>query len=188
MGLEKSLEGNTAVISSASKLLLVEMVENQLLTPDPQLGRSAAIAATGPCPRELPRAERGKTLRLCHVRSFLKAYIVATVMLRLAPIERVVARVAARRAKHDSPLDLAKASSLLEIYLNLRPFVMSRRDRCLLNSLLLIEFLSANGVFPAWHFGVRLREFSAHCWVEANGILLDEDVEIVSRYVTIMTV
>jgi hypothetical protein len=53
---------------------------------------------------------------------------------------------------------------------------------------LLLEFLAARGLAADWVFGVRTWPFSAHCWVQAGGIVLNDTVERVAPYRQILRV
>jgi hypothetical protein len=48
---------------------------------------------------------------------------------------------------------------------------------CLFDSLALMRFLLARGVRADLVFGVRSRPFAAHCWVEVDGVILDDGGE-----------
>jgi hypothetical protein len=70
----------------------------------------------------------------------------------------------------------------------LRIFLFSHRDRCLHDSLALLEFLARYDIFPDWAFGVRARPFVAHCWVQHGDIVFNDTVEHVAGYTPIMVV
>jgi len=59
---------------------------------------------------------------------------------------------------------------------------------CLFNSLCLIRFLFRQGARASLVFGVRARPFSAHCWVEANGVILDPGGEDCATFTEIARV
>lgn len=170
--------------------ILEELVEAGLLTSDSRSGKAPLPIEQSATLREMSRFDIGAGPRVTarHVAAFLGALLVARAWLGLAPIERIVRRVARRRARRPSPPDPERARELTEIYRKLRPLFMSRKDQCLLNSLLLIEFLARFGLYPAWHFGVRIREFSAHCWVQHGDFVYDDDVENICKYALIMKV
>mgnify|MGYP000863848554 CR=1 FL=1 len=48
---------------------------------------------------------------------------------------------------------------------------------CLFDSLALSHFLIGQGVCSDLVFGVRSRPFSAHCWIEVDGVILDDGGE-----------
>ncbi len=56
---------------------------------------------------------------------------------------------------------------------------------CLLRSALLMRFLQRRGLEADWVFGVRLWPFTAHCWVQLDGVCLNDDVERLTSYTPI---
>jgi hypothetical protein len=125
------------------------------------------------------------------VLTFVFAAVFAKLALRFWPFERVIQRVARRKAKHPGAigtLDVARARQLVDVFARLRVFLFSHREECLHDSLALLEFLSRYGVFPSWVFGVRARPFVAHCWVQYEDIVFNDTVEHVGGYAPIMVV
>lgn len=122
--------------------------------------------------------------------SFVAASLFAKFALRLCRFERVINRVARRRATRGAsqPLDLERARQLVAAFGRMRVFLFSTRDECLHDSLAVVEFLARYGLFPNWVFGVRARPFEAHCWVQHAGIVFNDTVEQVGAYVPIMVV
>ncbi|WP_409020563.1 lasso peptide biosynthesis B2 protein [Brevundimonas vesicularis] len=56
---------------------------------------------------------------------------------------------------------------------------------CLVRSALLMRFLQQRGLEADWVFGVRLWPFTAHCWVQLDGVCLNDDVERLISYTPI---
>ena len=125
------------------------------------------------------------------VLTFVFASVFAKLALRFWPFERVIRRVARRKAAHpdaSEPLDIARARQLVDMFGRLRVFLFSHREKCLHDSLAQLEFLARYGVFPSWVFGVRARPFVAHCWVQYEDIVFNDTVEHVGGYAPIMVV
>ncbi len=123
--------------------------------------------------------------------SFIAASLYAKLALRFRRFERVINRVARRRARRASaagPLDLERARQLVEAFGRLRVFLFSSRDECLHDSLSVLEFLARYGLYPNWVFGVRARPFEAHCWVQHDGVVFNDTAEQAGAYVPIMVV
>jgi hypothetical protein len=123
--------------------------------------------------------------------SFVAASLFAKFALRFWRFERVVNRVARRRAtpgRARQPLDLERARQLVAAFGRMRVFLFSTRDECLHDSLAVIEFLARYGLYPNWMFGVRARPFEAHCWVQHEATVFNDTVEQVGAYVPIMVV
>lgn len=62
-----------------------------------------------------------------------------------------------------------------------------RSGRCLVRSLLLLHMLAMQGIRADWIFGVRTHPFNAHCWVEHQGVVLNDVLEHVRWYTPIVT-
>ena len=77
--------------------------------------------------------------------------------------------------------------SLVSVFDRLRWFY-PRSYLCLFDALALIHFLARFHVYPDWVFGVNADPFEAHCWVQAGGIVLNDTVERVSAFTTLMSV
>ena len=125
------------------------------------------------------------------VLTFVFASIFAKLALRFWRFERVIRRVAQRKATHPmarDPSDLGRVRQLVDIFGRLRVFLFSHREKCLHDSLALLEFLARYGIFPCWVFGVRARPFVAHCWVQHDDIVFNDTVEHVAGYTPIMVV
>lgn len=130
-------------------------------------------------------------LSLRTVVAFVLASLFAKLALRFWRFDRIIRRVAKRKARHAdaaSSFDLERARQLMRAFEDLRAFLFSNKEECLHDSLSVLEFLARHQLFPSWVFAVRARPFAAHCWVQHNGIVLNDTVEHVSSYVPIMVV
>lgn len=178
------------------------LIERGVLTTDARLGKLATplsfcapattlidttlvhtLLADQACERPRVRAR--------DVGNFVGAYAVAASSLRWHSMERVVRRVRVRkqeRAESSVGPDLGAARDHVWIFRLLRPFFFAARQRCLLQSLTLIEFLARYGIFPTWVFGVRSGPFAAHCWVQEQTVVFNDTPEHVRRYTPIMAI
>lgn len=57
---------------------------------------------------------------------------------------------------------------------------------CLYRAYTLRRFLWSGGQDACWVFGVRTWPFSAHCWLQAGDVLLDDDLDRVALYTPIL--
>jgi Transglutaminase-like superfamily len=132
----------------------------------------------------------GTKLGVRAVVAFVVASVLAKFVLRFWRFERVIHRVAARKARRASnqPLDREHARQLVDAFDRMRVFLFSSREECLHDSLAVVEFLAQYGIFPTWVFGVRARPFVAHCWVQDTDLVFNDTVENVTTYVPIMVV
>lgn len=60
--------------------------------------------------------------------------------------------------------------------------------KCLLRSFLLLRFLHRHGHDASWVFGVRTWPFQAHCWLQVDDLVLDDQAERVVGYAPILAV
>lgn len=58
--------------------------------------------------------------------------------------------------------------------------------KCLLRSFLLLRFLHRHGQDADWVFGVTTWPFEAHCWLQVEDVVLDDELDRVARYTPIM--
>ena len=168
-----------------------------ILTPDPGKGRPLAapppVALTGDLMGyPVGRAPR---IRASHVARFAASASTTAARLRWRSLVDVVARVRDRKRRRGGgrptggPADReARLGELVEIYKRLRPLLFTSRDHCLRDSLVLVEFLAAHGLFPLWVIGVRMGPFSAHSWVQDESVVLNDVVANAARFTPIMTV
>ena len=159
--------------------LIRALLQRSLLTRDPRRGRDARPAATIPGEERLVDRDRvaPPTILIRHGVTLLRAYVIARASLRartLAAVVRSVGRRKSRGDPRDRGVDLQAARELVNVFFHLRPFVYSWKDRCLLDSLVLIEFLAAYGIYADWFIGVRSQPFLAHSWVQLGRYVLND--------------
>ena len=94
-------------------------------------------------------------------------------------------RLEQRRARPSSPEAMRAA---VAAYAKLRPLVFTARDRCLHDSLALVGFLAAEGMFPRWVIGIQTQPFGAHSWVQSGGTVLNDHPDRVRRFRPILVV
>lgn len=160
-----------------------DLLDRGLATRDPDRGKRAELISQAGELRELLGYEIGQApkVRAGHVLSFFKALIITKTMLRFASMERTVMRVKRRKERHHARAgngepDPERVNELVEIYKILKPLFVTVKDNCLFNSLFLIEFLACYRIYPSWYFGVKLNEFTAHCWVQDGNVIYDDTI------------
>lgn len=72
-------------------------------------------------------------------------------------------------------------------FLAIRPFY-PRDYECFFDALALRHYLARRGYATSWVFGVRGAPFAAHCWLEFDGAVLNDEPDIVHAYRPIMIV
>lgn len=124
-----------------------------------------------------------------HAAAFFSAASSANKWLQTLPLRETVWRVkrAAERRGERRIFDYEKARTKIAAFNRLRPFY-NREYLCLFDSLALLLFLSKFGLFPRWTFGVQSEPFAAHCWVQEEDVVLNDTVERVQPYTSILSV
>lgn len=108
--------------------------------------------------------------------------------LRLAEIVNRVERHRSATAPASAEGTAELLQDLARWYLHTRLLVTSAHDECLRDSLVMLRFLSLQGLFPQWVIGVRTRPFRAHSWVQSGSLVLNDLHETVRGYTPILVV
>jgi hypothetical protein len=130
-------------------------------------------------------------LRPGHFIRFVLALISAWLLLRFFGLPRAVERARVRRAARGMSETLVGSQaikSLISSWFHVRCFFYSPKGRCLLDSLVLLEFLAHYGVNPAWVIGVQIRPFAAHSWLQSSSAVLNGTPEYVRSYQPLLVV
>jgi hypothetical protein len=158
------------------------------LITDDETGRPFRPISYDSVMDEQPRliGEDRPKVRPVHVWNFFRSVLLAKAMLSWLPLHWVVAFVKKRRIGRTRAVTAHSAAQLTEIYRRLRPLLFSRTDRCLLDSLSLINFLRRYRVRASWRFGVRLQPFKAHAWVQDDQIVFDDMAANIHSFTVIL--
>jgi hypothetical protein len=133
-------------------------------------------------------AAAGLKIRLSEIWDFFVASWKASRDLKGKHIYKIVDKVRQRKAKAGpSQPAIDKVRRLTAVYRRLRPWY-PRKYLCLYDSLALVEFMAMRGVHPLWVFAVQAQPFGAHCWVQNEGLLLNEGSEYAGLFTPIMAV
>lgn len=92
-----------------------------------------------------------------------------------------------RASLHSSAHKAQVAKATLAFHA-LTPLFFTAHDACLFRSLALIRFLALHGVSADWVFGVCYCPFLAHCWIELDGVVLNDFLDNVSAYRPILRI
>jgi hypothetical protein len=133
-------------------------------------------------------AAKGLKISLVEIWDFFMASWKASRDLKGRHIYRIVDKVRQRKANAGlSHPAIEKVRRLTAVYRRLRPWY-PRNYLCLYDSLALVEFMAMRGVHPLWVFAVQAQPFGAHCWVQSEGLLLNEGSEYAGLFTPIMAV
>lgn len=180
---EMSLEDNISTpVADESVGIANELVGLGLFTQSerhgksaiaPHLERTGAIDFHGKTGREPP-------IRIRDCQRFARAFIRTALSLRLQKLEAVVGSVERRKsinARLPANSNDERLRELVCIFRQLSPFFFSVKNACLFDSLTLMNFLLQYGIVPTWVIGARTRPFSAHSWVQYQGLVLNETLD-----------
>lgn len=120
---------------------------------------------------EAPKAIARGSYRYPDARSFLLACFGSEWRLRQRRLDLALADL--QTCVDRAPMTLS-VGDCLDRFEKLRPWYPRRRI-CLFDSLALAYFLSRAGQVTEFVFGVRLAPFSAHCWLEFDGVILNDE-------------
>lgn len=178
----------------AAPPIAAELIDMGLLTTSHSASRAflppvsdAPQAALLPLIDARPRISVGRVVR------FLMSCSAVALRLRFRPLEHNLVHLAQRKSQSavrcipdNDALD--RARDLTRTFVHLRPFAYAARNRCLLDSLSLAEFLAGYGVRTTCVFGVRANPFEAHCWLQIGSHVVNETPEMARRYSPILSV
>jgi hypothetical protein len=103
-------------------------------------------------------------------------------------LERTVSSVAGRKNRHPPATpDPDAVRALVSAFQSLRS-LFPANYLCLFDSLALLYFLAMDGIYPTWVFAVRFDPWKAHCWLQTDTVLLNEEVDETSEYTPIMAI
>lgn len=177
----------------AARSAIEMMLGAGLVTADPKRGRSAEPANL-PHPMttlqtqelDVPARIRGRAIY-----AFLASAATSAAALHFRGMAPVVRKVRSRKARQGigtREINLNLAAEAVAVFDRLRPLAFTAQDKCLFDSLVLIEFLARMQIFPTWVIGVRTRPFCAHSWVQAGDVVLNDLHEHVGKYTPILVV
>lgn len=114
------------------------------------------------------------------------ACVKADLQLRTRTFYRLIDRIKKRRDRRRSERrsDPRQISPLVHAFDACRCFY-PRPYLCLFDSLALLEFLSSYRIYPHLVIGVVPDPFEAHCWLQEGAVVLNDDLERISKYMSI---
>jgi len=177
---------------SATRTVVDALVQKGLLVENSAKGKKPVEPNIDTPSKSTAKAIAGRRpdIRLAHIWHFFVASMIATLNLRLYSIERTVRAVEKRKNAREStalPLNTEDIAELFKVFRALRPFY-PRPYLCLFDSLALVHFLARYNMYPKWVYGVKLEPFGAHCWIQAEGLVVNDIVDNVRNYTPIMSI
>lgn len=181
------------VHNGSAKQLLEVLTGRGLVTSETRLGKDATPIECEPRDEEISADVWAATpaIGLGQLARFIAAALFASLTLRFVSFERMIHQAARRQRRAQSQeraFDRERTEALIAVFASLRPYFFTAKDACLFEALALGTFLSGYGIPSRWVFGVQARPFAAHCWLQQEGVVLNDTVEHISRYSPIMIV
>lgn len=124
------------------------------------------------------------------VGSLLAGIATASVALKYQALARSMSKLKARKAQIPATAALNHDLQLRTIVEAFRwsGLVMSTHDRCLSRSIALSRHLARRRIAHSFVFGVTLRPFRAHCWIEHDQVVLTDKLDTVLNFTPILVI
>lgn len=142
--------------------------------PPPQTARASVLD------RQAPRVSSFA------VAGALVAFLRGRMQLRLAGLAAALRSLAASKARLREGAGLPHAIPRAAAMFGHCALLVRSHDQCLARSLALTRHLASHGEPVDFVIGVRVRPFSAHAWVQKDGLLLNESCDGVRGYTPIL--
>lgn len=127
-------------------------------------------------------ARRGQGAALAEIIRIARLVHNTRALLARTPIERILADVVAcDRNDEEDDGSLERLMGDARRFMNARRLVPIKAN-CLLDSLALLRWLGPAKRFTMLVFGAKLDPFAAHCWLQADDLLLNDRLETVTRF------
>ena len=172
--------------------VIQHLLEQGLISPDPT-GKPAT-----PPQIEAPEAalidgyeEVHARLRVRDIARVAAAAGQTIASLRALGLSKVIRGIRKNRmsASHRYKATLvADDRALVAMYSQIRPFIFTSRKACMIDSIVMSQFLSGFGSLPHCVFGVRSSPFAAHCWVQRDGLVYNDTAENVRKFTPILVI
>lgn len=187
------IRGATASASDDVATVASTLLQKGLLTNDPALA-----AAHGPARVEqLAEVDIGNPaaaappIRVLDVWNIVISAVVAALKLRWFSFRRIVRGVELRKQRRSSGLssiDDERLKMVVRIFARVRTLIYTSRNRCLYDSLVLVEFLHRYRLYPTWVVAIHTRPFGAHSWVQYRDLALNERPDVAREYTPILAI
>ena len=179
-------------LSEKARSLGRRLEEIHLIRPSLRPGESIAECTLAPARGSAFEAMMlaPAPLKLTALPRFAAALAASHALEKKASLRRTLdaARMWKRRPPRAPVMAEAKVIRLCADFHALAPYFLTTRDACRFRSLLLVRYLAGYGVRSDWVFGVRLAPFRAHCWVEHDGLVLNDYFDHTIEFEKILSV
>lgn len=180
---------HAGALGEDAEKMIYELCDLGILTIDPATGKILMNCKPQEpiSPFEHIESDEIPAIYWHHVICAFLAGVAAHVSLKFVHLNKIINKVRYLIGHSGGPADPERALMLARIYQRLRP-VLLRSRLCLFDSLSFIFFARIYGVCPNLIFGVRADPFEAHCWVQLDGVILNDVPQNIKLYTPIMTI
>jgi hypothetical protein len=120
---------------------------------------------------------------------FAASRVSFSIMYHLTSLRRCVELLRKRQGLlANAVADESHLKYLMSHFIRLRAFSYTSRNRCVLDTLVLCDFLRRNRVNATFAIGVSTRPFRAHCWAQCGSIALNYSSESVESFTPLLVV
>jgi hypothetical protein len=121
---------------------------------------------------------------------FMFAYFPCRILYRWCSLDSAVSYLRRRGGTINAGVGVGheRLVELMAQFMKLRALTYTARGSCLLDCLVLSEFLRLHGVRASFVLGVATRPFESHCWLQIGGMVINDTIERVSYFVPILAV
>jgi hypothetical protein len=176
----------------AEKELIDSLSSSGIIRPGPRPPRlipQASVHLDGELVAIGDEIDAAATVHLGHIVFFVYALIASYLALRFQPIASVLQSIHTHRLtsiRGGKDFDWRRASELVSIFRQIRPYAFIAGGHCLLHALTLVRFLAHYNEFPQLVLGVKVDPWGAHSWVQHGDFLLDTNPEKVCGFTAIL--
>jgi Transglutaminase-like superfamily len=119
---------------------------------------------------------------------FLITFIQVRWRLKSGNLERLVHNLKTKHPYGLGPSRAARVERLLSAYSRLQVWVFTAQDHCLLDSLVLSQFLRRLQMPCTFVIGVTTKPFLAHAWVQVGDTVLNDSAEHAQQFEPILAI
>ena len=190
------LQALRAVVSGSTRNVEAEelakrLLEQGLITLEPPGRRFVPETIEQPCGRVAERSflER-PNVSASHFINLSRSYLETKYLQKTGSFENSLTRARVRNGNtklHDVSTAPDAARKLVEIFFYLRSIFYAPKNNCLLDSLVLLRFLSFYNLKATFIIGVATAPFAAHCWLQSGDRTLNARPEFAALFQPILT-
>ncbi|MBS0418581.1 MAG: lasso peptide biosynthesis B2 protein [Proteobacteria bacterium] len=178
--LQIALGGSAAthypVVTEADVAMFAACLEARgiLTTSAPSIGDRAGPPAIAPAHSlaDAP-AKTAVPVNARYALQILRLFLRSAFWLKRGRLDTALAHLRQLHSTYTPTRSPDESIDLVRSFNAIRPYIYSSKDQCLLDSLILTQFLLNQGVSATFFIGVRILPFAAHSWVQLSDCVLN---------------